>query len=238
MTKDFKDPQNKDTPLNDIVSWILAGIALGLFVALMIYLFSGNPSQTTEQSSAKPSDSTLLNASQNSKTPLTPEEKQRQERLDKMAELDRVVEDNLSKAEDDPRPTFNYHVILPTLDVEVPVTRPTDWHEQKKSSSHHKSHKSAEKHNQANKKEQTKTSTNKNNVRYIIQVGSYQNKAEAEKMRRKVSSLGRAYIEAANIKGKTWYRVRIGPIADTSKVNKIKSTLSARGIASFKRAIN
>ena len=235
MTKDFKDTQNTDTPLNDIVSWILAGIALGLFVALMIYLFSGKSPQATEQSNTDPNNPVQTSSTANPKTQLSPEEKQRQERLDKMAELDRVVEDNLSKAEDDPRPTFNYHVILPTLDVEVPVARPPEWNDRKTASSSH--HKKAEKPKETNKPKSNKAQTDKN-IRYIIQVGSYRKKAEAERMKSKVSSLGHAYIEAATVKGATWYRVRIGPIADANKVNKIKSTLSARGIASFKKTIN
>ncbi len=234
MTKDFKDKKNIDAPLNDIVSWILAGIALGLFIALMIYLFSDKFSQATEPSNAKSNNPVQANSITTPQVQLSPEEKRRQERLDKMVELDRLVEDNLNKAEDDPRPTFNYHVILPTLDVEVPVARPPEWNDRKTSSTSH--HKKTENPKTSNTKS-NKAQTNKN-IRYIIQVGSYRKKIEAERMKNKVSSLGTTYIETATVKGATWYRVRIGPIADTNKVNKIKSTLSAQGIAFFKKTVN
>ena len=53
MTKDFKHKRvTADAPVNDAVSWVLAGIALGLFIGLIFYLFSGDDLASNSLNSA------------------------------------------------------------------------------------------------------------------------------------------------------------------------------------------
>lgn len=237
MTKDFKNKQNTDAPLNDVVSWILAGIALGLFIGLMVYLFSGKnePPPYNQIAATSPSISPASDLSARDR--LNPEDKKKKEGLDKMAELDQIIEDNITNGEEDTRPTFDYHVILPTLDVEVPVARPTEQRD--RSSSHN--HKKTDKEKSKKKKSKTEKVAIEKITKpgnYVIQVGAYKRKSDAKKMKKKVSSLGiNAYVETATAKGATWHRVRIGPLSDLNKVNKIRSQLSAKGIASFQKSV-
>ena len=262
MTKDFKNKQNSDSPLNDVTSWILAGIALGLFIGLMVYIFSGkkapenqsvaaiNSSQGQYQSASMPASSPVAGDSSSkdlvSKDTASVDAKNSQSAISErngnaasMAELDQIIEDNLDKGKDDNRPTFDYHVILPTLDVEVPVARPTEWRKDKPS------RKESTKEKKKVKSEKPKADKVKKAIvekittpgNYIIQVGAYKKQAEANNMKKRVGSIANAYVEKATIKANTWYRVRIGPISDLNEVNRVRAQLSSKGIASFKKLV-
>lgn len=239
MTKDFKSKQNSDSPFNDVTSWILAGIALGLFIGLMIYIFSGNNTaniaQATEQTNiaANSQDANSTNHPDLSSRDIpSPENSDPVNKRSKMEELDQVVKENLSNSDNDSRPTFDYHVILPTLDVEVAVARPTEWKEKEKT----RKPKTKKEETDTKKKEKVEKITKPGN--YVIQVGAYKQEAEALKMKDKVGSIGvSGYVQKASVKGTTWYRVRVGPISDLNKVNQIRSQLSSKGIASFKKAV-
>ena len=261
MTKDFKNKQNSDSPLNDVTSWILAGIALGLFIGLMVYIFSGkkvpenqsvaaiNSSQGQYQSASMSSSSPVADDSSgkdlaSKDTGIDAKNSQpttikRNGNAESMAELDQIIEDNLNKEKDDSRPTFDYHVILPTLDVEVPVARPTEWRKDKPS------RKESTKEKKKVKSEKPKADKAKKAIvekittpgNYIIQVGAYKKQAEANNMKKRVGSIANAYVEKATIKANTWYRVRIGPISDLNEVNRVRAQLSSKGIASFKKSV-
>ena len=67
---------------------------------------------------------------------------------------------------------------------------------------------------------------------YYLQAGSFQNHADADRRKATLALLGvSASIQRVTIKdNQTWYRVRVGPLDDTSEVNRLRSSLEAEKI--------
>jgi cell division protein FtsN len=66
---------------------------------------------------------------------------------------------------------------------------------------------------------------------YFIQVGAFQNEAEADNMKAKLALQGfEAVVQTATIPEKgVWHRVRVGPLNDIDQINKIRSELTTNG---------
>jgi cell division protein FtsN len=226
MTKDFKNKRvSTDTPINDAVSWVLAGIALGLFIGLMFYLFSDNGLQTASENSVdninastSPSDTAKI---EKNDTATTTPDKIKSLNDQRSAYLDKVIEDKVAMERDD-RPRFNYHVILPILDVEVPVARPPEWNKPKKKKP---------KKSEPVEKKKTEQSAKNQSTQYILQVSSHQDQNKALSALKKMKSLGfNAYIKTAKLKGGTWHRVNIGPLIGAEKAAQTEALLISKGI--------
>ncbi|MDV6343229.1 MULTISPECIES: SPOR domain-containing protein [unclassified Nitrosomonas] len=74
---------------------------------------------------------------------------------------------------------------------------------------------------------------------YFLQIGSYKNSGEAERMKAELALLGViASVQTAESSDKgTRYRVRIGPYAKITEIDQIRASLQENGIeASFVRA--
>lgn len=83
--------------------------------------------------------------------------------------------------------------------------------------------------------EQKANPTVDNPGQYLIQVASFRDYADADHMKAKLALLGiESDIKKATISnGQTWYRVRIGPSQDTSKLNHILGLLQSHSIDSL-----
>jgi len=69
------------------------------------------------------------------------------------------------------------------------------------------------------------------NVRYILQAGSFGASGDAESTKAKLAMLGlAARVESAQIGGKTVYRVRMGPYGTASELAEAKQKLSGSGL--------
>jgi cell division protein FtsN len=68
--------------------------------------------------------------------------------------------------------------------------------------------------------------------RYVIQVASYRNRADADQQRAALALLGlSARVEQVTIdQTQTWYRVRLGPYADTQAAQAAQRTLQGQGL--------
>jgi cell division protein FtsN len=68
-----------------------------------------------------------------------------------------------------------------------------------------------------------------NNMEYILQVGSFPNKPEADKLRAQLILLNLdAHIESVELhKGEIWHRVIVGPFESQEKLASAKSSLVA-----------
>jgi cell division protein FtsN len=66
---------------------------------------------------------------------------------------------------------------------------------------------------------------------YFLQVGAFQNEADADNMKAKLALLGfEAVVKTATIPEKgIWHRVRVGPLNDLEKINKIRGELTTNG---------
>jgi len=69
------------------------------------------------------------------------------------------------------------------------------------------------------------------NVRYILQAGSFGASGDAESTKAKLAMLGlTARVESAQISGKTVYRVRMGPYGTASELAEAKQKLTGSGL--------
>ncbi|TWI13629.1 SPOR domain-containing protein [Aerolutibacter ruishenii] len=71
-------------------------------------------------------------------------------------------------------------------------------------------------------------------TRYLLQAGAFQASGQAEELKAKIAMLGLgARVEAAQIKGQTVYRVRMGPYGTASELAEAKRKLSAGGLTAM-----
>ncbi len=68
--------------------------------------------------------------------------------------------------------------------------------------------------------------------RFILQVGSYRNFEDADRVKASLALLGMdAHIEKAALRaGETWYRVRVGPLTDARQMETLRAQMKANGI--------
>lgn len=66
---------------------------------------------------------------------------------------------------------------------------------------------------------------------YFLQVGAFQNEADADNMKAKLALQGfEAVVQTATIPEKgVWHRVRVGPLNDIAQINKIRGDLTTSG---------
>ena len=66
---------------------------------------------------------------------------------------------------------------------------------------------------------------------YFLQVGAFQNEADADNMKAKLALQGfEAVVQTASIPEKgVWHRVRVGPLNDIVQINKVRSELTTNG---------
>lgn len=63
--------------------------------------------------------------------------------------------------------------------------------------------------------------------RYILQVGSFRNAADAEQMKARIALMGSsASIQMVTVNNQTWHRVRIGPFNGARKADEMRRMLS------------
>lgn len=114
-------------------------------------------------------------------------------------------------AEPKQEPKFNFYTILPELEVLIPEeeTRPPEQKPGTTASS-------------------TPPETGK---QYILQVGSFRSKPDAEKLKATVALLGlEASINQVTINSERWHRVRIGPVDNRRELNENMKLLQRNNI--------
>lgn len=154
--------------------WLLSGLAIGLFVAFIIYL-DKQPENDQDFGSAV------------------------QLELEK---LKQQAKSKVSKTTEPPSTTkkeqkFNFYTILPELEVLIPEseTRPP-----------------ARSLDVKNKTTAIKSQNSKKSKQYVLQVGSFQNLTDAEKLKANLAFLGlAAEIQHVTVNNQAWHRVRTGP---------------------------
>jgi len=66
--------------------------------------------------------------------------------------------------------------------------------------------------------------------RYLVQLGSFGNRADAEALKAQVALLGvQASIQPVSINGADWFRVRVGPVATAHDVEQLRQQLGQYG---------
>lgn len=66
---------------------------------------------------------------------------------------------------------------------------------------------------------------------YMLQIGSFRQQPEAESLKGELALLGVvAHIQRVDIKGDTWYRVRVGPFDSYDEINRARDRLRANSV--------
>jgi cell division protein FtsN len=169
--------------------WLLSGLAIGLFVAFIVYL-DKQPESNKDFSSAV------------------------QQELNKLKQ--QAKQNNSTKTEapaSEKQQKFNFYTILPELEVLIPEseTRPPEPTSETK----------------------TKNSSSKpgSEKQYVLQVGSFQNVNDAEKLKANLAFLGiTANIQHVTVNNQAWHRVRTGPYKNKQQLYKNQKILKKNDI--------
>jgi len=166
--------------------WLLSGLAIGLFVAFIVYL-DKQPENTNDFGSAV---------------------QQELEKLKKQAKKDVTTKTKTSTKKEQ---KFNFYTILPELEVLIPEseTRPPV----------------------STSETINKTTTNTTKKQYVLQVGSFQNLDDAEKLKANLAFLGlEANIQHVTVNRQAWHRVRTGPYLEKQQLYKNQKLLKHNDI--------
>ena len=69
---------------------------------------------------------------------------------------------------------------------------------------------------------------------YLLQVGSFREKSDAEQMKARLALLGiTARIQTVTVNDATWHRVRVGPVSGARRADDMRSRLADNGIESL-----
>lgn len=174
--------------------WLLSGLAIGLFIAFIVYL-DKQPANDSDFGSA---------------VQLELEKLKEQAKSTSKSEKATTKESATAKKEQ----KFNFYTILPELEVLIPEneTRPPEVKNSTSSNS---------------------SSTNKPDTikQYILQVGSFQNLTDAEKLKANLAFLGiQADIQRVTVNNQAWHRVRTGPYRDKQQLYQNQKTLKQNNI--------
>ncbi len=107
------------------------------------------------------------------------------------------------------KPKFDFYKVLPGKEVIIP---------------------DAELSAQARTEKTPPATTQTSAGAYVLQVSSFSTPAQADTAKAKLALAGFvAEVQAVNIKGQNWYRVRLGPYASAAQLEGVKKKLDAAG---------
>ncbi|MCK8515184.1 SPOR domain-containing protein [Methylonatrum kenyense] len=72
-------------------------------------------------------------------------------------------------------------------------------------------------------------------IQYLIQAGSFRNQEDADRLRARMALMGvEAEIQSVQIEGgETWHRVRVGPITDRDRADRVRARLEEENVSSI-----
>jgi cell division protein FtsN len=192
-------------------TWLVAGVAIGLFAAFLAYLVISNPDAAhPDTQTAHPSK------------PAKP----------KKAE---------TKKEPEPAPAeprFSFYTDLPKIKIEIPAEEIKSLSGDSKdkaapppSKPSHESRSESAPSTTTRIEETPKARAGA----YILQVGSFKSYNEADQLKAKLAFMGvEASIQPVSITSRDrWYRVRVGPYANQNQANGVKEKLKQKSISAI-----
>ncbi|MCB1876735.1 MAG: SPOR domain-containing protein [Chromatiales bacterium] len=122
------------------------------------------------------------------------------------------------------KPRFEFYTLLPEKEVYVPETEVAKLPPRLPPKPREK----------ATEKPGATAAVAQKGERYLIQVASFQDADDAERVKAKLLLNGfRAGLEPATIRGKRWYRVRVGPFDERDEIEKVRKRLKDKGMDSI-----
>jgi len=192
MPTDYKSRVNKkQKPSLPGYLWLLSGLAIGLFVAFIIYL-DKQPESDKNFGTAVQQELEKLKNKKSTKKETTANTKTNKEKKE---------------------PKFNFYTILPELEVLIPEseTRPP-----------------------TTSKPETGSKSSSTGKQYVLQVGSFQNLRDAEKLKANLAFFGlSAEIQHVTVNKQAWHRVRTGPYKNKKQLYQNQDLLKKNNIDSI-----
>jgi cell division protein FtsN len=217
MTKDFKQSYNSDTKeAISGIGWMISGIAIGLLAGLGMYFYNTYKVILPEDN---PDNVQTAQGAQSATS--NPPKEGKQPKLNDLGfeEIDpiSVVIDNSRKEQTEKkRATFSYYAVLPNLELDVTV-QPSKYDTQEPTQ------------NETNKTAATEKLILKPGS-YILQLASFRTISQANQAQSRLSEKSlETHIEKKVIKGKTWYRLFMGPTEDESMLSSWKTAVVKTG---------
>jgi cell division protein FtsN len=82
------------------------------------------------------------------------------------------------------------------------------------------------------------SATEANTGRFLLQAGAFERSADADDLKARIALSGEAArVETAEINGKTYYRVRLGPYNDAAAAERARANLAGQGIRADRIAL-
>lgn len=124
-------------------------------------------------------------------------------------------QEEVAPAPDEPRKSqYDFFTVLPEMEVVVPE------------------HELAKK--RAQQATQPAVAGQDTENAYLLQVGSFREKSDAEERKAQMALLGVvARVQTVNVDGVTWHRVRVGPVNGARQADEMRSRLAQNGIESL-----
>ncbi len=228
MTKDFKIAETTASSQYGI-SWVLGGIAVGLLAGAVVYALMSPKTPTAVAATATSASTTspVLAANTAGANPTG-------------STIASSLEDKPSTTADN-RPGFSYHAVLPQLEMSVPMTVEEDNPNGETTKKVVTEEKAAEKKpaktietTEAQIEPATAKTQTVAQGKVMYQLGAYKSEAQANQIQHLASQKGlNTRVEATEIKGERWYRVRLGPTNDANTATRWKQMLSGMGISAM-----
>ncbi|MCO6440576.1 MAG: SPOR domain-containing protein [Nitrococcus mobilis] len=194
---------------SSLPSWIwgLAGLSIGLFVALLVQLHHSAPNNTAAVTSL-----------------FRPQESATDDSIEPTTERPPIPNEPA-------QPRFEFYKLLPDQEVEVPASEPNlATPMAKQPGAGHRS-------NTEHPRPQTAATviprdSGPASASYLLQVGSFRNPDDADQLKAQLALLGvEASIQNVELaSGETWHRVRIGPFSDREHLDAIRKRLQTDNI--------
>ncbi len=216
MTKDFKQSYNSDTKeAISGIGWMISGIAIGLLAGLGMYFYNTYkvPFPEDNPDNAQTAQGTTSNTSKEGKPT-----KFNDLGFEETDPISVVIDNSRKEQTEKKRATFSYYAVLPNLELDVTV-QPSKADTQEPPQTNTQ--------NNANANETT--ATEKLILKpgsYILQLASFRTIDQANQDQNRLSKKSlETHIEKKVIKGKTWYRLFMGPTEDESILSSWKTAV-------------
>lgn len=217
MPRDYADSSQRKKKAGSLPGWVwmLGGLAIGLFIAFLVFLNNNTP-KSKKDGLGQVISQTMQEINQEASKALGNDEKAKPKHKESDKEKDKTAPNSKDKSRDTaeatpakPAPKFDFYYILPEMEVAVPD------------------------------QELAKASSSKDkpldaNTSYILQAASFKNHDEADRLKAKLALSGvDASIQSVTINNDAWYRVRVGPFKDVALLNKTRKRLQDNGISAI-----
>jgi cell division protein FtsN len=131
---------------------------------------------------------------------------------DSSADAATTAEEVAPKRPDKERPQYDFFTVLPEMEVVVP--------EQELS--------------ERIQPETASAAGQADSSRYLLQVGSFRELADADQLKARLALLGVvARVQSVTVNDATWHRVRVGPVNSAREADDMRSRLADNGIDSL-----